>query len=133
MASGGETWTVRYLRGTSAYLELFGSGDVERMEPGIVGLGLGAGRVGDIGKVARHLPKDDVGFSHDIRRRDFAEEGVDWFCSPGLGKESTGVAFWTIEFVADYLGFPAAKKEAAEGGAGWALQRVHGHITHAYK
>ncbi|WOX05555.1 DUF5829 family protein [Microbulbifer pacificus] len=130
-ANGGVNWTGRYLRGKSTYIELFGSGDVEGLKPGNVALAFGSDRVGDIHRMARHLRRDGVSFSQDMRRRNFDGKEVDWFYSLGLDVESADVSFWVMEYVAGYLDHPAAKKEAAEGP--WDLVTRERYNSDAYR
>ena len=106
-----ESWTGTYLRGKSAYLELFAPEGAEGLKEGFSGLGFNSQQAGQIDVINEKLKSLDVReILFKLRVRQTENGTVPWFHYLTLQtSEREAIASWLMEFHQDYLDYKNIK------------------------
>lgn len=111
----GDTWTGRYLRGRSTYLEIFGEGDLDA-PVGATGIALSPDHIGGLDVIEQRLqfaagPEPVRG----RRMRQLDDSEVPWFEALSLGVEPDLSAIWVMEYDPAWFAGPWSASGPAAG------------------
>jgi hypothetical protein len=120
------TWTGRYLRGKTTYVEFFAPPDLEiRGKPapiGAWGIAVSGDRVGDLKKLRDRIEGAGHKAVDGLETRKFGEREVPWFRAlttitrhGDSGDVDAAVTLWAMEYEPSYFALAEAEKEPAEG------------------
>jgi len=113
----GVTWTGRYLRGRSTYVEIFGEADVNA-PVGATGIALSPDRVGGLAIIEQRLRSTGEPEPARARRtRQLDDDEVPWFEILSLASEPDPSAIWVMEYDSAWFADPRSGSGPAAGEA----------------
>ena len=113
----GESWTGRYLRGRSTYVEIFGDGDVDA-PVGTTGIALSPDHRGGLDAIEDRLASAEGAAPVRARRvRHFEDGEVPWFEALSLASEPERSAIWVMEYDPAWFADPRSRSGKAAGVA----------------
>jgi hypothetical protein len=112
-----DSWTGRYLRGRSTYLEIFGDGDIEA-PVGATGIGLSPDHIGGLDLIEDRLARAEGATPvREHRVRQFDDGEVPWFEALSLAAKPELSAIWVMEYDPAWFADPRSGSGPAAGEA----------------